>query len=298
MTVPRVIVVVKKTHYGRYVEDERDPEVIRLLRRRDPTVTTWKQSHREHTATLAAVERALKKRGARVWVLHGPRAVFDASDSALVITVGGDGTLLSASHHVGATPILGVNSSPASSVGFFCGARRSNVEALVAKALAGTAGSLRLSRMRVTLNGRVISRRVLNEALFCHETPAAASRYVLAHGRKREEQVSSGFWVGTAAGSTGALHSAGGKTLPLASRRLQLVVREPFAGDGSRYRMTRLILEPGREITVTSKMRDARLFLDGPFLKTAIRLGDKLTFAVSEEPINVVGLTSRRGRAR
>ena len=149
------------------------------------------------------------------------------------------------------------------------------------------------------MNGRVISRRVLNESLFCHETPAAAaSRYVLGHGRRREEQVSSGFWVGTAAGSTGALHSAGGDILPLGSDSLELVVREPFAGDGSRYRMTKIVFEPGSEITATSKMRDACLFLDGPFLRTAIRLGDKLAFAVSEEPVNVLGLTAKRGRKR
>jgi NAD+ kinase len=295
---PRVIVVVKRTHYGRHVEEENDPEIMRLIRRGDPSVANWVKSHEEHAATLKLVQRALKDLGARVWVVHGPRVAFDASDAALVVTVGGDGTLLAASHHIGVTPILGVNSSPRSSVGFFCAGRRSNARALLESALAGEAPGVRLARMQVVLNGRVISRRVLNEALFCHETPAAASRYLLKYGARQEQQVSSGFWIGTAAGSTGALRSAGGKLLALSSKSLQLVVREPFVGGGARYRMTSVVVASHRELLVTSKMHDACLFLDGPFKKTSIRLGDRLAFSTSAEPICVLGLTARRGRVR
>lgn len=298
MTAPRVLVVVKRTPFSRYVEEENDPEVVRLIRKRDPSVAQWVRAHREHQSTLAVVERALKKVGARAWVLHGPRVVFDASDAALVVTVGGDGTLLAASHHVCTAPLLGVNSSPASSVGFFCAAVRENVATMLRRALDGDLPSVELSRMKVTVNGRVVSRRVLNEALFCHETPAAASRYILKYGRTREEQLSSGFWVGTAAGSTGVLRSAGGKVLPLSSKSLELVVREPFAGAATPYRLTSTVAPPGREIEAISKMRDACLFLDGPFQRIAVRLGDKVAFGVSEEPIRVLGITSHRGRKR
>ena len=299
MTGPRVVLVVKKTPYSRYVEEENDPEVRRLVKKRDPSVAMWVSSHREHVVTLAVVERALRDLGARVWRLEAPRAVFDASDAALVVTVGGDGTLLAASHHVGhKTPIIGVNSSPHSSVGFFCASRRGNVEAMLGRALTGRMKGIRLSRMMVTQNGRVISRRVLNEALFSHEIPAAASRYVVAYGGHREEQVSSGFWVGTAAGSTGAMHSAGGDILPLGARRLEFVVREPFAGAGWVYRMTKLKCSQGKSVVVTSKMRDACLFLDGPFQRTTVGLGDKLEFSVSDDPLNVLGLDPDRGRQK
>ncbi|HVU04489.1 MAG TPA: NAD(+)/NADH kinase [Polyangiaceae bacterium] len=294
MTAPRVVVVVKRTLYARFVEDENDPVVRRLLRRNDPSVARWRTAHREHLGTLHEVERALDRLSARVWVVHGPRVVFDASDAALVVTVGGDGTLLAASHHVGAVPILGVNSSPNSSVGFFCGSRKENVAAKLEKALDGELPSVRLSRMRVAVNGRIVSRRVLNEALFSHTIPAAASRYLLRHGRRMEEQVSSGFWISTAAGSTGALHSAGGKVMPLGSKRLEVVVREPLARH--RYKMTNFFVEPGSELTAINKMRDARLFLDGPFRTVNVHLGDQVSFAASEEPVRVLGLTSRRGR--
>src|SRR5262249_19628501 len=146
VTAPRVIVVVKRTHYGKYVEEERDPEVRRLLRRRDPSVARWVESHKEHVATLAEVESVLASHGARVWLVHGPRVRFDASEASLIVTVGGDGTLLAASHHIGKTPILGVNSSPRSSVGFFCVSNIDNVGSMLARALQGRLPSMRLSR--------------------------------------------------------------------------------------------------------------------------------------------------------
>jgi NAD+ kinase len=102
--------------------------------------------------------------------------------------------------------------------------------------------------------------------------------------------------VGTSAGSTGVLRSAGGRVLPLSSKALQLVVREPFAGMRSPYRLTNVVAPNGGEIVAVTKMRDACLFLDGPFQRIAVRLGDRIQFAASEEPIRVLGITTRRGR--
>src|SRR5690606_9231413 len=120
------------------------------------------------------------------------------------------------------TPILGVNSAPNHSIGFFCAARRGNIGRLLNQALSGELPATKLTRMKVEVDGRRISNRVLNEALFCHEIPAATSRYILRYSGQREEQRSSGVWVGTAAGSTGALRSAGGRVLPLLSQSLQV----------------------------------------------------------------------------
>lgn len=290
---PRVVVVAKRTEYSRFVEEEHDPHVLRLLRRKDPSVARWKSAHRAHVKTLAVVERELKSLGARTWVLHGPRVIFDASDAALVVTVGGDGTLLAASHHLSKVPVLGINSSPDHSVGFFCPGYEENAPELLRSALEGTLGGVTLQRMQVELNGRVVSRRVLNETLFCHVTPAAATRYILKYGRKTEEQLSSGFWIGTAAGSTGAIHSAGGEVLPLTSDELQLVAREPFIGFGRHYSMTKVRVASGRRITAISKMHDACMFLDGPFQRVSVRLGDQASFSVSDEPVTVLGLDGR-----
>jgi NAD+ kinase len=296
MSAARVIVVVKRSAYRRFVEEEGDPRARRLIKDKDATVAHWLSAHEEHQRTVDAIGSVLDKLGARALVLRGSHAAFDTGDAALVIAVGGDGTLLAASHNVGTTPILGVNSAPRYSVGFFCSARRSNLQRTLASALEGSLPKLKLCRMSVSVNGRQHSRRVLNETLFCHASPAATSRYILSHKGAKEEQKSSGFWVGPAAGSTAALHSAGGRILPLGSKKLQLVVREPYASFGKKYRLLRFLIAPGDRVVAKCMMTDAAMFLDGPYRRIALGLGDVVSFALSDDPLTVLGLTHQRSR--
>lgn len=293
MTQARVIVVSKRTPYTRYVEEERDPRAVRLLRRRDPSVAYWPEAHREHSRTLEEVERVLDRLGARAVLVRRAHAAFDTSDAALVVAVGGDGTLLAASHNVGDVPIIGINSAPKYSVGFFCAGARKDLTKMLGQALEGRLPKLRLTRMSVSVDGRVQSRRVLNEALFSHASPAATTRYSVRYGRITEEQRSSGFWIGPAAGSTAAQRSAGGKVLPLGSRMLQLVVREPYLYFGRRYRLLHVLVKPGTELVVQSTMHDASLYLDGPYKQLPVRLGDIVTFQESKEPLTLLGPRAR-----
>jgi NAD+ kinase len=294
----RVLLVEKRTNIARYVEETHDPRVRHLLDQHDPVVKRWRRAHAEHLRTAEEVARVLEREGVHVGVIENPHVAFDASDADLVVTIGGDGTLLAASHNVGDTPILGINSAPRSSVGFYCAGHAENVATLLPTALAGRARSLRLDRMQVTVDGCVRSERVLNEALFCHASPAATTSYIIAHGRRREEHRSSGFWVGPAAGSTAAQRSAGGRVLPLTSHALQLVVREPYAIPGKRFELLRFVVEPPGRITVKSKMHEACMFLDGPYKKVDLGLGATTVFSLSHQPLTVIGLSARRARMR
>jgi NAD+ kinase len=153
--------------------------------------------------------------------------------------------------------------------------------------------------MQVELNGVVVSRRVLNDALFCHEVPAATSRYILTvrpDGSDRkpayeEEQKSSGLWIGPAAGSTAAQRSAGGRILPLASHRIQYVVREAYTPLGKPLSLSRGTVDDGGSIVLRSKMRQAKLFLDGPHVVHEVGLGDVVTLCRSDEALTVLGLS-------
>jgi NAD+ kinase len=294
---PRVIVVVKRTAYRLYIEEEHDRRIVGLLKKNDPVVRRMRISHREHEGTIEEVGRALEKLGvAATWVRRA-HAKFQVGKADMVITVGGDGTLLAASHRVGDAPILAVNSAPSHSVGFFCGAQKGRVMEALDKALARDLAAVKLARMEVLINDTPISTRVLNDALFCHRSPAATSRYIVCLGARVEEQKSSGFWVGPAAGSTAAQRSAGGRTLPLASRQLQLVVREPYTPAGEHLRLTRVLVSEKHELRVQSKMRDGMLFLDGPYEATAVKMGDRLVFRRSRESLTVLGITQQRGWA-
>jgi NAD+ kinase len=294
MTGPRVIVVAKRTAYQRFVEEEGDPRASLLVKRRDPAVRSWLPSHADHQRTLELVIRELSRAGAQTLLLRRAHAAFDTSDAELVIAVGGDGTLLAASHNVDDVPILGVNSAPNYSIGFFCAATRKDFRKRLEQALSGKLRKVTLSRMAVSLNGRMRSKRVLNDTLYCHDSPAATSRYILRVGKRKEEQRSSGIWIGPPAGSTAAQRSAGGRVLPLASRQLQLVVREAYTPLGKKKNaLERAIVKPGERVTIISKMDDSSLFIDGPQRKIQVRLGDELEFALSDTPLHVLGLAGR-----
>lgn len=307
MSAPRVAVVLKRSSWRKWVEEANDPRVKRLLEAGDETVRRMGPSHREHVATVEEVRDAVEALGLRA-SYHDHASTFLVEGACdLVVTVGGDGTLLAASHGIGpGIPLLGVNSAPTHSVGFFCGARKGHVKVAIARALSGRMRAIELSRMRVERNGERLHERVLNEALFCHQSPAATSRYILrlaraARGRRpaatlvHEEQKSSGIWIGPAAGSTAAQRSAGGSVLPLASTDLQYVVREAYRANGKRLAMTLGCVSVGQVLEIKNKMRAARLFLDGDHIVHEVGIGDVVTLRRSDEPLVVLGL-SRAGR--
>jgi NAD+ kinase len=312
---PHVCVVLKRTSWRKWVEEEKDARVAALIDAKDETVRRMRPAHGEHMETVDEVRRVLDDLHA-VATWHDRALGFRAEDRCdLVVTVGGDGTLLAASHGIGpGIPLLGVNSAPNHSVGFFCAGRKGSVRDAIGAALEGVLRRSELTRMRVEHNGRVLHQRVLNEALFCHLSPAATSRYILRRiealspysprSRKiaaerviaQEEQKSSGLWIGPAAGSTAAQRSAGGRVMPLSSCRLQYVVREPYRPRVGSLRMTLGLVREGEALTIKSQMRDARVFLDGDNIVHEVGIGDVVTMRRSDEPLIVLGLPIRGGR--
>ncbi len=295
--VGRVLVLAKRTAYRALVLDDKSRLVVSLLEKSDPTVRRMLASHEAHEATVEEVRELLTRFGVPFDFGGTPHLSRQTPDYDLVVTVGGGGTLLAASHRLGSdTPIFGVNSSPKGSVGFFCGAKSGDVERALGKALAGKLPRVTLTRMQVDLNGSCIHRRVLNEALFCHASPAATSRYILelVNGRrsKVEEQRSSGMFIGPPAGSTAAQKSAGGKILPLTSKRIQYVVREPYQYRGKMKLRVGAFDEEGL-LRLRSKMSDAKLFLDGNRLSFDVKLGDVIELRCSPESLTVLGLSRR-----
>jgi NAD+ kinase len=295
----KAAVVLKRTAYRTYGPG--DLRVRELLRRKDPTVARLLRAHEDHETTVREVEDALTSLGVHAKFVEAAEPLTGTFDDVdVVLTVGGDGTLLLASHRASAqTPILGINSAPKDSVGFFCAAKKGHVKRALAAMMRGKLPKVVLTRMQVELNGRHVHERVLNEALFCHASPAATSRYILRVKRgddariEEEEHRSSGIWIGPAAGSTAAQKSAGGKVLPLSSKRLQYIVREPYATNGGRIRLSRGILGDGGSLTVLCKMQTAKLFLDGVHTAFDCTLGDVVTFRRSPDPLVVFGMPRR-----
>ncbi|MCC7537173.1 MAG: NAD(+)/NADH kinase [Deltaproteobacteria bacterium] len=291
-----VLVVYKKSAYTVHVRENRDARVKKLLAAGDPSVAKLPAANRQHEETMREVRDALARLKVRAryvpltleldWRKLGKLV----EDARLVVTVGGDGTLLSASHSIGPDrPVVAVNSAPSFSVGYFCGITQGEARDGLAAALDGRLPVAVLARMKVERDGELLHARVLNDALFCAASPAETSRYILKIGDVSEEQKSSGVWVGPAAGSTAAQRSAGGRVLPPTSRKLQFVVREPYVPKGERYALRKGLVPEGESLVAVSKMMDGRLYLDGPHRMLHIHMGEHIAMTLSDEPLSILG---------
>jgi len=295
---PKVLVVYKKSTYQRYVGRAQE-RLKELIEHSDVSVEGLLHEHEIHQETLLQAKAALRDLGARAVLRYRPEPLPEEGAWDLIVTLGGDGTLLWASHLAdSSTPMLAINSAPDTSVGYFCAGDGHNVNEVLAAALEGRLKASRLARMRVDVGDNVISTRVLNDALYCHESPAATSRYILEYAGDQERQMSSGVWVGPAAGSTAAIRSAGGKVLPTGSQKIQFVIREPYRGVDNKYRLVKGMVPPGEDLRITSRMTKGRIFLDGTQKVYSIGIGDRIRMTLSDEPLTLLGLDRRSDRSR
>ena len=216
----------------------------------------------------------------------------------LVIALGGDGTFLDVSHHVREVPVLGVNSTPSTSNGAFCGATAKTFPEVMTAIRQGRMEPMSLGRLSLVLNGHPIIEPVLNEALIAAQTPADTSRYVLEVLRKKEHQKSSGVYVSTSSGSTSVTRAAGGKALPWTSKVVQFVVREPIYEPGTKYTLLKGQVPPKSGMRIHSKMRNGMIYIDGPLVRFRFDFGDELVISPDALPLRVFGIGARTPKAR
>jgi NAD+ kinase len=243
---------------------------------------------REHELTAAALLEALARLGVTPLTVSVDALDAEArsriAGARLVVSLGGDGTLLAASHFVTGAALLGVNSAPLSSVGYMSIARRANVARLLARIASGALRPQPVARLEIELAGEVLP-PALNDVLLAHEQPAATSRYRLHLGRQAESHRSSGLWVATAVGSTAGIRSAGGRTMPLGDRRLQFRARELYRAHGRGARLESGFVEQGRRLVVESAMEAGWLFVDGSRLAVRFPFGARATFRAARQPL-------------
>lgn len=284
-----VLVVYKKSAYQIYVREKRNP---RFLNKRGWDIRRLLSAHKAHKETLAGVEQTLREAGLPYRMIYRA-ALHDYAPYDLVVSVGGDGTLLEAARGVRRQLLLGVNSDPERSTGSYCSATGRTFPRALQSMLGGKARTRILHRMQLALNGKALDISVLNDILIAHQNPAAMSRYWIQIKGAKEEQRSSGVWVSTAAGSTGAMKSAGGRVLPRASKAIQYLPRELYWPRGVRYRLTGGVLTPDTAVTFGSLMREGMMFVDGEHRRTRLRYGDRLSISGSPYSLTLVDGRSR-----
>ena len=293
MQIARLLVVYKKSYYELYGYEDRERRDGAARQRYASIIEAMERSHEENRQTLTTVRQVLDAANVPYdCIYRGELEPISSYD--LVLSVGGDGTLLEVSRYAGETPVLGVNSDPIRSTAFFCAADRTTIAQRFDDLLNDALALTPLTRLQLAINDQVLPFYALNDLLIAHMNPAAMAAYDLAIGDEDERQRSSGIWLSTAAGSTAGIRAAGGRVLPLHSRQRQYLVREPYAGNRQQYRLLQGLIPPDIPVAVTSRMRRGRVFIDGPHLRYALGLGDTLSVTLASTPLRLYGLDPKR----
>lgn len=289
MKANRVLIIYKKSAYQIYFLESRSYFYKKEGLLKGSIIKRFIGAHREHYASLAKIEGVLSKSKISYRKLYRGNKI-DTTGFDLIITVGGDGTFLEAARAIVDQPILGVNSAPRHSVGRLCFYDANNFESALNLVLQNRHKIRQLNRINLLIKSRnkKIDLNVLNDVLICNQNPAALSRYDLSIRGMREEHRNSGLWVSTAAGSTGAIHSAGGELIPLESKKIQYMPRELYKGFSARYRLRGGILELESPIVIESLMADGVVYADGANLKYPFVFGDKIKIRNSIFPTRVI----------
>jgi NAD+ kinase len=296
MRLEKVLVVYKRSTYDLYHNEEFDAGVKQLIDEGHVSVKSLKDSHNTHQLTVDTIIEKLSNRGITLDVIfRGDLKPVDGYD--LVITTGGDGTILETSKYIKETPILGVNSDPVGSVGFFTGATKDDFEEKIQLVVEDKISKTSINRIQLHLNNEPIKDLVLNDVLITHSIPAATSRYVLRINGYEENHRSSGIWISTSAGSTAAIRSAGGFPLPIDSDAIQYIVREFYDRGSNKFKLLGGVYNFSDNVEIISQMRLGRIYIDGPYFDYPFTVGDKLTFHKSQYPLQLLGFDNTKREA-
>lgn len=289
----RILIVTKTTNFelhGPAVEER-----VAQGRVSADALARLKRAHAEHYATLGRIEKALAASSVQFEMVRRSDERRQATGGTYdaVVTIGGDGTLLAASHYLsGDTLLFGVRSSE-SSVGYLCCAGPDDPERLIATIARGDQKTLRVERIHAVVRQaetglEVSTPPVLNDFLFTNTNPAATTRYRLHFNDQSEVQRSSGIWVATGVGSTAAILAAGGTVRPKDDALFQFRVRELYKLSRPTPMIEGGLFDPAREpLVIENRCPAALLAMDGQHGVMELVYGDSVRF-VRAEPVRLV----------
>jgi NAD+ kinase len=287
LKIKNVFLVYKRSLYQRFIVDEKNEKLKKLISKRHFSTRAMKDIHDTHTRSLKKIEKYLDKLGIR-YVTEARHKKMDCTKFDLIITIGGDGTFLRTAHTAMNQLFLPVNSDPTQSVGALCSTDIHHFKEKLDEILSGRYEIRKLPLIQTRLNGKKLPIEAINDVLFTNVSPAATSRYYMKKGKTLEEHKSSGVWIATTTGSTAAISAAGGKKMHPDDKRVQFATREPYQGIFHPYQLTYGFLEAGEKLAIINRMMQAKIYIDGPTTQYDLVLGDEVEFSASKRTVKVL----------
>jgi NAD+ kinase len=277
-----VLIVTKITNYELYGTST-ESKVARGLVSQD-ALDRLKIAHQEHHATLDQLKATLDSHKiAFEQVSREDETPIQVSDR-VVVTVGGDGTLLAASHRMPQGGVLiGIRSSQ-SSVGYLCCAGPGQVGAVVQSIKERRVGVEKIPRLKAQVyraesGDSLTTMPILNDFLYANAHPAATTRYRLTFGDVTELHRSSGIWIATGIGSTAAIFAAMGEKRPSHDPLVQYRVRELYRLSNPPPQLDGGLFDPEMiDFEIENRSQHAILALDGQYGVEKIHYGDRIRF--------------------
>lgn len=291
LTIDKVLLIHKKSA-AEFYHNSKDPST-RSYAKLDPAL---REAHEIHSRSLDSVVATLTGLGIETDVYHRGELAetqIDFSSYDLAISVGGDGTVLDLAHYLRTDhlPVLGVNSVPQNSVGYFTHCDTGSFP----KALESINQLKRneVHRLIAKINGTEIPELILNDILFANNNPAELCRYALTvdqkpvvDGTNSYRLRSMGVLAATAAGSTAWNYSLGGDVISLESPCFNVHEKD--------LRGPQIYLASS-SLLIHSYTRDASIFVDGAHCRYAVGLGDDVEIKPASGPLIILGdITTKR----
>lgn len=284
----RIILVNRRTRLEELIARHNTPEQARFyVQRLGGDFEDYVREDMTYQAVLDQAERELK-RWARVQRLERgflPNYIFAAQD--VVVVIGQDGLVANTMKYLDGQPVIAINPDPNRYEGVLLPFGPADLLPIVRELLAGQRSAAHISMAEARLNdGQVL--RAVND-FFIGPRRHTTATYTLAHGDRRERQMSSGVIVSTGLGCTGWVRSivlgaarlaeAGGGCLSqdsiLEGMRwdsddLLFVVREPYPGAASRTELVIGRVKPDRPLSMESAMAEEGVIFSDGMLDDAI----------------------------
>ncbi len=149
----------------------------------------------------------------------------------LIISIGGDGTFLSAAHYAKKELLLGVNSNEKKSEGALTTTNLEKLPQKIRHILSGNYKVKEYTREEIKIceaTKCIKTELALNEAFFGNINPHHTANYKINYKNKTEKQKSSGVLISTGTGSTAWYKTIGGFSFSRTKKQLRFRVRELY----------------------------------------------------------------------
>jgi len=230
--IGKLLLYEKITRYEEIILSGDLDDVMFLFSDQEDAVD-MRRSYREHFFNVQETILILNDLG--VEFDHVRRGSFiDENKYKAVLSSGGDGTFLSAGHHLSGIPLLAQNTDDYWSVGHFCSIVTAELREFLESIESQPTTTIHRLKMKVAngvnSNGgpKILDELIINDIMFAHHIPQANTSFRYWTNKDPDPQFfreSYGVLVCTAAGSTASMKNEGGIIMPLDQKEIQYHIR-------------------------------------------------------------------------